>query len=154
MNCLLRFVWGLSCAGLFRVFFWGEIRANPAYWRSPTDSSQHIPTTLFFQENFPQSIQWTRTTWTYLNLNDLTTKICLEEKMVCNLLCFCHSVSSSMRSHLKWFFSNSVFMPVHCDSSICLLGRVFEIILKLRGSCHLRVALKHLQSLCFRFQLP
>ena len=33
-------------------------------------------------------------------------------------------------------------------STICLLGRAIEVMLKLRGSCHLPVALKHPQSLC------
>ena len=136
------------CTACFEFFLGGEIRANPAYWRSPTDSSQHIPTILFSKKISPKvhneqerlEHTWTWTIW--------QPKFVWRKKMVCNLLCFCHSVSSSMRSHLKWFSSNSVFMPVHCDSSICLLGRVFEVILKLRGSCHLRVALKHPQSLC------
>ena len=38
--------------------------------------------------------------------------------------------------------------PLNCDSSICLLGRAIEVMLKLCGSCHLPVALKHPQSLC------
>ena len=151
------YVWGPSilltgglCGGLFRVgFFWGRSEQT-LDTGGPHPIHPNISRPLCFPRKFPPKYT--------TNKNDLTTKICLEETMVCNLLCSCHSVSSSMRSLLFRFWTDSAIIlllwPLHCDSSTCLLGRVSEVILKLRGSCHLRVALKHLQSLCFRFQLP
>ena len=157
MNCLLGVCLGTVMWRPVSIFFGGEeIRANPAYWRSPTDSSQHISTTLF-PRKFPPKYTTNKNDLNILELEKSDNQNLFGGKTGVHfvmLLCFCHSVSSSMRSHVNWFSYNSVFMPLHCDSSICLLGPVLEIILKLRGSCHLRVALKHQQSLCFRFQLP
>ena len=134
MNCLLGVCLGTVMWRPVSIFFGGEIRANPAYWRSPTESSQHISTILFSKTIFPQSTQRTRTTWTYLNLNDLTTKICLEEKLVCNLLC-CYAFV--IQCHPQWGH-------MWIDSLIILsFSRALRFQYLLAGSCsrnHIEIA--------------